>query len=242
MLRLFGVLLLVSFLAIGCDTDDDESNEKQSVSDTETLMFDAGEIGVVSIGNINGTITISTTTDDSITSVVTRECKGYDVEGNEGMLDSIDVNHNDTSGNLSFIVDIPDEAGDYEYYAYFDLQVPATVGLNLSIINGEIELENHEASINAGATNGVIECDLAELAVDDSLNIGCTNGSITLTLPVDVSASFVASVVIGTVSVTGFPSVNYTLNEDERKTGTFGEGEASINLALVNGTIEIRNR
>lgn len=115
-------------------------------------------------------------------------------------------------------------------------------GANIGVTNGSITTDNLRGSINGAIVNGEIDCDMDLLAATESALLAATNGNVTLSLPSDVSAQFDATTVNGTVTVSGFPSVSYTINESNHKAGTIGTGDATITISDVNGNISIRAR
>ena len=85
---------------------------------------------------------------------------------------------------------------------------------------------------------------MEDLGANESVLLVATNGDVTLTLPSDVSADFDASTTNGVVTVSGFSSVVYTIDQANHKAGTIGSGagNAAIDIGVVNGDITIQAR
>lgn len=114
--------------------------------------------------------------------------------------------------------------------------------MELETTNGAVTVQNHSGSVDIDAENGQIDCDLILLDTGESVELEVANGNVMLSLPSDVSATFDAKTVNGEVTVTGFSSVSYTINETKHKAGTIGSGDATITIITTNGDITIRAR
>ena len=114
--------------------------------------------------------------------------------------------------------------------------------MELETTNGAVTVQNHSGSVDIDVENGPVNCDLILLDTGESVDLQMLNGNVMLSLPSDVSATFDASTTNGEVTVTGFASVNYSINEPTHKAGTIGSGNATITIITTNGDITIRAR
>ena len=96
---------------------------------------------------------------------------------------------------------------------------------------------NHAGNIEGSTENGEIECDMYGFPSEGELTMSSTNGKITLRMPSQISTDFTVSCVNGSVTVAGFPIIDYTRNDPKRKEGTIGDGGASVTISTVNGNI-----
>ncbi len=249
-------LLLVVIVVIGCAS----KSLDYELEITETRTWSAQGITQIIAATENGDITMSATQDTIITADITKSCLGDDSTDAAEHIENIEITENISGGELTLEADMPDDDDERDYRADFDMSARQSIhvnlvtvngtilvenmiaGANIGVTNGSITTDNHRGGINAAIVNGEIDCDMDLLAAAESALLAGTNGDIILSLPSDVSATFDAATVNGTVTVSGFPSVNYTTNESNHKAGTIGAGDATINISVVNGNITIRAR
>lgn len=249
---LFFTALLV--IGGGCKSMDYELKEP------ETRTWPANGITQINALTENGDITLSAIQDTMITAEITKRCMGEDSTDAAAHIDNIEISDSTSGGQLTLEADMPDDDDERNYRADFDMSAPQSIHINLATVNGTILIEDMIAGANIAVTNGsittnnlqggingaivdgAIDCDMALLAANESALLAATNGDITLFLPSDVSAEFDAETVNGTVTVEGFPSVNYTIDESNHRAGTIGAGDAKIYISVVNGDITIRAR
>jgi len=112
----------------------------------------------------------------------------------------------------------------------------------LKTSNGRVLVQVHRGPVNVNSSNGEIDCDLSELGPTQSAVLKTTNGKVTLSLPVDVSARVEASTSNCSVTITGFPSVTYELQEREHQKARIGSGAATVTVTTSNGDITVRAR
>jgi DUF4097 and DUF4098 domain-containing protein YvlB len=253
------VLLCVIIGIVTCTTDKDYDYELER---TETRMWPAAGINQINAATVNGEISVAATLDTLITADITRSCRGEDSLDAEDHIDDIVVTDNVGAGQLNLEADMPDDDPDRNYQADFDMTAPPalfldlatvngavliqnmTAGARVRITNGAVTTENRRGGIDVATVNGAMDCDMEELAANQSAILATTSGDITLLLPSDVVADFDAITTNGEVMVTGFGSVTYTTNETSHKAGTIGSGggSATIDITVVNGNITIQAR
>lgn len=257
MIRKLGLFFFVIILIIACTTKAEP--EEYELERTETRTWPATGIIQIIASTENGIISVSTTTENTITADITRKCTGEDSVDAEEHIDSIVVTETVGLGLLILQAEMPDD-GEHNYQADFEMTAPQSIYLVLSTVNGTISVEdmiagagirivngtittqNLQGGIDGAIVNGTIDCDMAELGATESAILSLTNGNVTLSLPSDVSASFDAETENGEVTVTGFGTVTYTINEPMHKVGTIGAGDATIVITVVNGNITIQAR
>ncbi|KPK70439.1 hypothetical protein AMJ87_08790 [candidate division WOR_3 bacterium SM23_60] len=250
-------VLFVLFLLIGCDSLN--LDYQQEVEETRT--WSATGMNIIDARTVSGNIDFSITQDTIITVDITRSVLGTDSAEAAPFIDSIVITEDMNGGVLTLEADIPDrdEEG-RNYQAHFDFTAPESLnikiaivngnaqinsmkgGAEISVVNGLITIENLEPGVEAYLVNGSIDCDMALLAAADSAILAIVNGDVTLSVPSDVSATFDAFTGNGTVTVSGFSGVNYTTDESNHKAGTFGAGEALIDIDVTSGDIVIEAR
>ena len=256
MKKLISLFFVASLIVVGCASE----SLDYELEITETRTWSAQGITQINATTENGDIIMSATQDTLITAEITRSCMGEDSTDAAGHIGNIEITDSMSGGGLTLTADMPDNDDERDYRADFDMSAPQSIHVNLATVNGSIVVEDMTAGANIGVTNGSIttdnlqggingaivngtmDCDMALLAATESALLAGTNGDVTLSLPSDVSAQFDATTVNGTVTISGFPSVSYTINETNHKVGTIGAGDATINISVANGDITIRAR
>lgn len=249
-------ILMIAVLAT-CGSDDAELDYELEL--TENRSWSAVNLTELDATTVNGGINVLGTQDTLITVVIAKRCMGEDSADAASYINNIVITENISGGMLSLEADMPDDTA-RNYVCDFDFTAPpdiyldlATVnggvsvvdmvgGLDILVTNGSISTTNLEGSIDGTTTNGTIDCDMALLGTSDSAVLRTTNGAVTLSLPANVSASFDAETTNGDVTVTGFTTINYTINETNHKAGTIGAGDAAITIDVTNGDITIEAR
>ena len=233
------ILTIILAFSLGCSEDDDDMTDDIEAVRIETFTYSAFGVEGLTITNVNGYIYISNAQNDSVTVHITKRCRGNDREDSEAHLDSIVVIEEASTERIELQIDIP-ENDQRQYNADFDITLPNTLALLLTSVNGEIKIDNHAQSILAMTVNGNLDVDMDVLPSGSSVDLSCTNGNISLDLPSNVSAEFMARVTNGAITINGFPAIQYTTDEEKFKTGIIGAGEAGVHLAIVNGNIEMK--
>jgi DUF4097 and DUF4098 domain-containing protein YvlB len=110
--------------------------------------------------------------------------------------------------------------------------------LALSTVNGSVRFSTSETG-RAQTVNGSITGALGRADWADTLEFKTVNGTITLTLPADVSTDLSAETLSGDVS-TDFPLTATSRSSRRRVSGTIGAGGRMLSLRTVNGVIAVR--
>jgi hypothetical protein len=252
-----GLILCVA-LAAGC-ADDDKNDYR--LEEIETRTWPAAGINEIVGITVNGNVGVEASQDTVITCVITRRCYGKDRADAENYIGNVVVEDSLAGGILTITADMP-ESSDRNYGADLEIFATEAVHLDLTTVNGNAQAvntvggaeltttngnttsENLEGGLSSLIVNGDATCDLALLATGESAVLVTTNGNVVLSVPSDVSASFNAQTTNGSVRVSGFASVSYSVDEPNHKSGTIGSlpSLATITITIVNGdaTIEAR--
>ena len=138
----------------------------------------------------------------------------------------------------------------------FTVRVPAGVSLVGKTVNGEIEATRLNGDVTlstvngsiafstsaggrASTVNGSIHGEMGRADWPDTLAMATVNGSITLTLPADLSTDVKASTVNGDIS-SDFPMTVSGRISRRRVQGTIGGGGRLLSLDSVNGSITLK--
>ena len=139
------------------------------------------------------------------------------------------------------------------------LRVPDGVRVDLSTVNGELDIDgvtnevrantvngginaqNAVGTVRATTVNGSIHLSLGSVDRADDLEYETVNGSVTIELPANFGAQIDLSTVNGRVSTDLPITVSGTLSP-RRLRGTVGNGSTRMRVSTVNGSITLRKR
>jgi hypothetical protein len=114
----------------------------------------------------------------------------------------------------------------------------ATSEVEAHTVNGGIEARSTGGPVNASTVNGEIDVRMGALGTGN-LDFSTTNGSISVTVPDGLNADITMRTVNGSVG-SDFPmTVNGRVNP-RRIAATIGRGGMKIDLSTVNGSIDLR--
>lgn len=112
--------------------------------------------------------------------------------------------------------------------------------IEAATVNGEIELLKVGGDISTEAVNGETRVDVAPEASLKRIAVKTFNGDIRVTLPEAVSADFLLQTMHGEIEADpSFPLAvtKIPLIGGKKATGKIGDGDASVKIETVNGTI-----
>jgi hypothetical protein len=138
----------------------------------------------------------------------------------------------------------------------FTVRVPAGVRFNGKTVNGQVEVENLSADVEArtvngnvnvtttglaraGTVNGSITVVMGRADWSDELEFKTVNGGIDLSVPASLSAQVQVRTVNGDIS-TDFPMTVTGTFSKRRLNGTVGGGGRDLRLETVNGSVQLR--
>jgi hypothetical protein len=243
---------------MGCDSDNNGNNgpDEYLLDDVEFRGWSSADFNAMSVGTLNGEIAYNAIYSDTIIAEITRSCVGANQSEAEACIDSVVITENIVGDHLYLTANMPGNS-DHDYRAEFDIMGSGSIftefgvvvgsiilnsmlaGTDLNCVTGSITVENHQGGINGQLVTGNIDCELTAVSANDIDSLRVYTGNIDLSLPSDVSLEFDATAAIGSVTVSGFPSIAYTINEPNHKAGTIGNGEASMNISILTGNITI---
>jgi hypothetical protein len=157
-LFLFLLILLVSSACL------DDNNYNFFAEDYDTLSWDFRNIEKLEVTTVNGNISISPNTRDSLDAVLYRQCWGNSLEDAEAHLDDIEIHQYTSDNTFTLEAEIPDEGRNY--VASFDFRVPDLISVDFFIINGDLLAEKVTSDLNFRAQNGSMETRLVTGDID----------------------------------------------------------------------------
>ena len=137
------------------------------------------------------------------------------------------------------------EGGDYrmngvkknDVAVRFTVQLPRNVPIDVSTVNGGLEIDGVSAPVEAATVNGSIEANMQALTSGD-VRLTTVNGSVSAGLPLQINANVDAETVNGRVD-TDFPVKITGKISTRHLRGTIGNGGPTLKLITVNGSITL---
>ncbi len=114
-----------------------------------------------------------------------------------------------------------------------------TTDVRASTVNGSITARSAGGPVRAKTVNGSINISMGSLSRADDLEYETVNGSITISLPENFGAQLELGTVNGRVT-TDFPIMVSGTLSPRRIRGTVGNGETRFRASTVNGSVTLR--
>jgi hypothetical protein len=228
--------------------------------------FDLVRGGTVILDNTNGSVTVTAWDRDEVHVYAEKIIRGGNRrEAEEAMQRvKIEITHND--GVLKIRTDAPKFGSrfweslfgdDVSAAVNYRIEVPNGLKMDVSTVNGTVEIRGvagelrasstngriavteSKGSVDAKTTNGAIDVELLEVVDNPEMSFKTTNGSIAVRLPSNLSAQINASTTNGSIR-TDFPITLSGELSKKRLRGTINSGGGRIDLHTTNGGIQIR--
>ncbi len=229
------------------------------VTEEETFSFPLNDGGRFSISNVNGSITITGGSGETVEIVATKKAD------NQKDLDKIKIEISHSADEIVVETELGSSdkwfswGGNNSGQVTYEVVVPAnteldsvdTVNGGVSIsgvsnnvvaesVNGGVEVEDLTGDTDLSTVNGSIEATFASLGGDQRVKAETVNGRVTINLPEDADVKISADTLNG-----GINGRDFDLEADKGFVGSdlnasIGNGSARLNIDTVNGSIKIR--
>ena len=224
--------------------------------------------GEVFLINSNGSVTVSSW-DKNEVQVFAEKVVRSDRRGEaEEIIKEIQIEVTHDGNYLKIKTDAPKFANrfwnaifgdDVSVAVNYRLQVPQDLKLEVSNVNGSVEIAEISGEIRAISTNGRVEMtrckgvvdvkttngainvELLEVTENPEMLFKTTNGSITVVFPEELSAEIDASTTNGSIR-TDFPITVQGEVSRRKLRGVINDGGGRIDMRTTNGSITIRQR
>ncbi len=251
--------MLFALIFISCDDGDDNANPPvPQVSNTnfeaeETFSLEAlvenraqfrlhGKTGGITITGQPGALSVTITGTKRVQSESTQDAQAH--------LQDLTVNMQSLPNEIFVETFQPQDqnTGGREYIVDYTITLPQDLQTHVNSISGTVTLDsiNNNVSVNnvggsvtlkqivGGALinvlGGTIESEIT-LPLNGSIDLNTLNGDINLTIPLNTSAGFSATVTLGTIT-----APNLVLQNETRTStflgGTLGSGQGTITLEI----------
>lgn len=228
------------------------------VSEVEEFDFELNEGGRLSVENVNGDITISGGSGNTVHVIATKKA------GSREYLEGLEIQVSADRNRIDIRTQHPRSSsrwfgfGENSGSVSYEITAPANVNLDsIDTVNGEIEVSGISGDVSADTTNGGIrlnglkgnlKADTVNGRIDASFETlggnqrvvaDTVNGGVQLRLPESASARIDAGTVNGGIDADDFglePDKGFLGRDLE---GEIGGGDARIKVSTVNGGIRI---
>jgi hypothetical protein len=239
------LMLLVACLAwVGCgdegsiDADGNVDNTDFHAEATFRFRLELAGHENLRLEGVSGEVTITESAgSDSIVIAGTRRVRSESAEDAEEHLAFLEVRVEDLSDEVFVKTVQPEHSHGRSYEVEYWISLPEPVDVDVVNVNGEVLLNDVFGDTRVVQVNGWI-AGRVTVGAGDTIELAQVNGTIDLGIPKHTSAGFSANVINGLISVSDL--IFETWNSDAHSfTGTLGQGDGSISLAVTNGTINV---
>jgi DUF4097 and DUF4098 domain-containing protein YvlB len=228
------------------------------ITEVETFSYPLNEGGRFSVSNVNGSITITGVSGNSVEIVATKKAD------NQEDLDKIEIDidhsasaieietdlgdshswfsHRNNSGEVTYVIAVPETTNlDSVETVNGDIRIGGVAGMVVAeSVNGELNITDLENDVSLATVNGSVNADFSKCNGDQSVKAETVNGRITIALPENADVEVSADTLNG-----GINGGEFNLQTDKGFVGSdlngkIGSGSARLNIDTVNGSIKIR--
>lgn len=215
------------------------------------------------LDNVNGNIEVRSWGENEIKIDALIEIKAPSKSKAEEIYEKIEFLVEKKDGYMRIEADLPRIRqvtmgfGDHISIAiHYEIRVPRATDLDLSSVNGGIDVDEVRGQFDIRTTNGSIDlddmegegevktinggikCRIVEFPKKGRLEIGTTNGGVHLWLPDDVGGTLEAKTVNGRINL-DIPLTKSIKVKKRKISGVLGDGEGTIKVGTTNGRISI---
>lgn len=229
-------------------------------------VLPAGDAVEVRLTNTNGSVTVETWEQASVEIVAEKSLDSRSPADAKEVFDQLEIIVRDSDGRIEIETRQPRGSDGFFDWLFgrsrnasvrYQLRVPLGAELDVRTVNGSVTTEGAgghqllrstngritvkaaQESVEAHTTNGSIQVELIAAPARLDVDLGSTNGSITLALPRDAGGRIAARTVNGSVRSELPLTIEGTVSR-KRLSGELGAGgPGSIDLRTTNGSIRI---
>lgn len=230
-----------------------------SVTEEETFSFTLDEGGRFSISNVNGSITITGASGNSV------EIIAFKKADNQKELDAIEIEISHSASEIEVETEL---GGSGRWYSFgnnsgqvkYEVIVPdgthldsvETVNGDVTIsgvsgnvaaesVNGDLDISDLAADVNLSTVNGSVNAAFAQCEGEQRIKTETVNGRVTIFLPESSDVHITADTLNGGINGRDFGLVTNKGFVGSDLNGKIGNGSARLNIDTVNGSIKIRS-
>ena len=237
-----------------------------TLHETFDKTYDARPGGSLVLSNINGHITVHTSNEQKIRVHADKTVDTHDSETARRAMAELSIDVTPTDGGIKIVTHEPQSnSGGFwsflmgqhvETSVTYDIVVPRAFDIDVSTVNGavnvselsgrqrvettngRIELARCAGTIDATTTNGAIRAELLQVTAGREMSLETTNGRISLVVPASLAANIDAETTNGAIT-TDLPVTTKSFDSNSLR-GAVNGGGPRLRLRTTNGGIEIR--
>lgn len=252
------VTVLLGVAAAGCDIaiSSMENGRIKATSEwTRSFTVSGPDVGFELL-NVNGRVDISAVDGDMISVIAEISARGVTEEAANDALKSVEIAEVADSSRVRLETRVPKDVRNQGVVVEYRVNVPRRASVQVDCLNGQIVLTGIGGRVRADTTNGGIsakglassvKASVTNGSIDirmdgvgqDGVALETTNGGIRLSLPDQVKATLVASVVNGAIRVADLPFEKVGESSRRRLKGQINGGGPELRLETVNGGISV---
>lgn len=257
------ILIIACIFMAGCesndnpvDSDDNNKSTKYIARESFSHTVPFNKHTQFRIVGVNGEISINGVTNSDTFVITGEKSVGSDsTEDAQEHLQYLDVTVQDLTHEVYVFTTQPQQSLGRNYTVDYTISMPKDLSVTVFTINGDVSVVSIDNSVtaenitgtikvkdivgdvSATLTNGRIEGDVT-LPMNGTIFMRLVSGDIVLTIPKSTSASLTAQVTNGTIKTSGLDIKNQ--NQSQRSLyGTLGNGQGTLSLITINGSINI---
>ena len=229
-----------------------------SVTEEETFSFTLEDGGRFSISNVNGSITVTGASGNSVEIIAIKKADNQkdldeieieishsanEIEIETELGDSDGWFRNSTSGQVRYEIIVPDSTElDSVETVNGDVTVSGVSGnVTAESVNGDLDISDLVGDVSLSTVNGSVNAAFAKCEGEQSIKTETVNGRVTISLPESSDVQITADTLNG-----GINGRDFGLDTDKGFVGSdlngkIGSGSARLNIDTVNGSIKIRS-
>lgn len=229
-----------------------------SVTEEETFSYTLDEGGRFSISNVNGSITVTGASGNSVEIIAIKKADNQkeldeieieishsasEIEVETELGDSNSWYSRSTSGQVRYEIILPDSTElDSVETVNGDVTISGVSGnVTAESVNGDLDISDLVGDVSLSTVNGSVNAAFAKCEGEQSVKTETVNGRVTITLPENSDVQITADTLNG-----GINGRDFGLKTDKGFVGSdlngkIGSGSARLNIDTVNGSIKIRS-
>ena len=254
---LAGALLLpLGLLSSGCEMM--IAGPRAQATDQWEKTYQVAPGATLEIENTNGTIDVRSHGEPTIQVMARRTARAVTEQGARDLLARTKLEESASSDLVRLVT--PRSQGSsigQHIEVRYEVRVPATIAVNLTTVNGKVELEGVTGAValetvnggleargvtslrTAETVNGSISLELAGLSAQGA-RIETVNGSVGVKLPTTTGADVSVRTVNGGIEVDGFGKVDQGERRRRHYDGKLNGGGPTLRVETVNGGVTVR--
>jgi len=243
-----------------CPNDGDQvDNTYYAAAEEFSHTYPVENQTLFTIEGINGNITIEARSGiDSITIEGERKVESESYEDAEECLEELEVYITGNNNEYLVVTHQPSHSDGRNFIIHYHIIIPDYMRTTIYNVNGDIFVDSLNNKVYAAQTNGTINLSEINGSIEAGLTNGniitgmalpgngicrlnTVNGNVILSVPDTTSAHLSANIVNGVISISGL-TLESQVSSPYALTGVLNDGNGTIDLDVVNGSINISKK